>query len=385
MSIAIVIPSLGEGGAERIAAVLASGWAERGERVSLITFSGILPREHALHPAVRRTALGSSIEPTHLAASMLENVRRVRKLRETFRREQPDVALALITAPAVISILAAKGLPTRVIACEHSYPGAMPMARHWHWLRARTYPDAARVAMLTQDGLDWLKQRVPGIRGEVMPNPVMLPLPVQGRILSPDDVLDRSAPLVLAAGRLIDLKRYDLAIDAFAQVASERPDARFVILGEGPDRPQLEAQIERLGLKGRVLLPGWAGNLADWYGRARLLLLSSRVEGFPNVLLEAMSHGCPAVSLDILTGPRDIITDGRDGLLVPPEEGAAGLAAAMRQLLGDDRRHAAMAAAALEVRDRFALSTILKRWQRVFAELDAAPVATAGVGAKAFR
>jgi len=124
--------------------------------------------------------------------------------------------------------------------------------------------------------------------------------------------------IVLAVGRFTKVKGFDLLIKAFAGIAIAYADWDLVILGEGPERSDLEAQVEALGLGHRVKLPGRAGNMPDWYARADLFVMSSHFEGFPLVLVEAMAHGCPAVSFDCDTGPRDIIRDEMDGRLVRP-------------------------------------------------------------------
>ena len=367
MRIAVVIPTLTGGGAERIAALLAAGWAHRGHKVVLVTWDSERQGEYPLDPAVTRVALGLPLSQGNPVAGLIENWRRVRALRGVLRSTQADVALGHITGPAVVTTLAATGLRTHAIACEHSHPPATPVAGYWHWLRKRTYPHATRVVMLTQQSLEWLEENIPRTRGTVMPNPVMFPLPVHGRLLAPEQIVANDRPVILTVGRMVHQKHLELAIDAFAKIAARHASATLVIVGEGPDRPQLEEKVRKLGLESRILMPGWAGNLADWYRRADLLMMSSRFEGFPNVLLEAMSHGCPAVSVDCPTGPRDIIDHGRNGWLVPMGDDAAnGLAQAALKLLEDPGLRAQMSSIALAAREQYALDVILDRWQALF-------------------
>ena len=140
-------------------------------------------------------------------------------------------------------------------------------------------------------------------------------------------------------------------------------------MGDGPDRQTLEAQITATGLGGRVHLAGRAGNVGQWYAAADLYVMSSRFEGFPNTLVEAMAHGLPAVSFDCDTGPRDIIRHGIDGLLVPVENEAA-LEMALRQLMANDALRSQLGVKAQEVRQRFSMELVAKRWEKLFQKVE---------------
>ena len=191
---------------------------------------------------------------------------------------------------------------------------------------------------------------------------------------NPETLLDHSSQrasaanfnVILAVGRLDQGKQFDHLIAAFAMVSDKHPDWHLVILGDGPERSRLEAQAESLGISARVSLPGRAGNMAQWYQRASFFVLSSRFEGMPNALLEALAHGCPAVSYDCKTGPRDLIRDGVDGILVPPEGGVAALGGAIESMMCDEGMRQRMAAEAIAVRDRFAIGRILAKWEQLF-------------------
>jgi glycosyltransferase involved in cell wall biosynthesis len=116
----------------------------------------------------------------------------------------------------------------------------------------------------------------------------------------------------------------------------------------------------------RIHLPGVVGNVADWYERADLFVMSSRFEGFPMTLAEALAAGLPAVSYDCETGPRDLIEDGVTGRLVRPVEDIGELAAALSEVMTDDTERARMATRATSVRDRYSLERILGMWDDVF-------------------
>jgi glycosyltransferase involved in cell wall biosynthesis len=140
-------------------------------------------------------------------------------------------------------------------------------------------------------------------------------------------------PVVLAAGRLVALKGYDTLLRAFARVRQET-FARLVILGEGPERPNLERLAAELGVAADVDMPGFDPNPFRYMKRAGVFVLSSRCEGLPNVLIQALACGCPVVSTDCPSGPSEILDGGRYGALVPVDDVEAMAGAIVRALLG---------------------------------------------------
>lgn len=165
-------------------------------------------------------------------------------------------------------------------------------------------------------------------------------------------------------GRLDRQKGFDLLIEAFSRIAAKHPDWSVHILGDGSERAALEALIESKHLAGRVVLRGWVDDPVAELRAAELFVLSSRFEGFPNALLEAMACGLPAVACDCPGGPAEIIRAGTDGLLVPPEDTAA-LAAALEQLMSDDELRARLAGRASEVKRRFSVERFFEQWEAV--------------------
>ncbi len=139
--------------------------------------------------------------------------------------------------------------------------------------------------------------------------------------LSKEDIPE-TRPFLLAIGRLAPQKGFDYLIEAFA-ASKAKDDVDVLILGEGAERPALEALIEKHDLVGKVILKGTVSNPFAYYSKAEFFVLSSRHEGFPNILIEAMACHCPCVSYDCETGPNEIIKPGVNGLLVEPENVAA--------------------------------------------------------------
>jgi GalNAc-alpha-(1->4)-GalNAc-alpha-(1->3)-diNAcBac-PP-undecaprenol alpha-1,4-N-acetyl-D-galactosaminyltransferase len=179
---------------------------------------------------------------------------------------------------------------------------------------------------------------------------------------------DETGHLIVGMGRLVEQKGFDLLVEAFSRVAARHSNWSLKILGDGPLRDQLEAQVQRLDLTGRV---GFTGALADPFivlRAADLFVFSSRYEGFGNALCEAMACGLPAISFDCPSGPSEIIRSGVDGVLVPSED-VTELAAAMNHLMADSQERLRLAARAPEVVTRFGIDRILGLWEQIFSDL----------------
>ncbi len=369
MNIVIFIHSLRRGGAERTVVNLANEWLKCGNQVTVITLEDKSTDFYQMNAGITHVSLNLAGESSNVFKAIFTNVNRILKLRGMFRRIKPDIVLGMMTISAALAILAGVRLGIPIIGSERVYPPMFLLNRFWHKIRQWTYPYAALVVMQTHKGLTWLQDEIPRANGAVIPNPVPYPLSVFEPKLAPQTLLANGRKLLLGVGRLVDQKRFDCCLLSFATLAKRYADWDLVILGEGPLRGALESQIEALGLESRVYLPGGVGNVGDWYARADLYVMSSSFEGFPNTLVEAMAHGCTAVSYDCNTGPRDIIRDGEDGMLVNPVGDVAALTSALDQLMGDDERRERMAQKAIDVRERFSVESVLAMWDDVFSKV----------------
>jgi glycosyltransferase involved in cell wall biosynthesis len=185
----------------------------------------------------------------------------------------------------------------------------------------------------------------------------------------PDETSDLSPKVVVAAGRYAAEKGYDRLIDAFSRVASHQPGWVLKIFGHGPLQRQLEKQVERLGLQDRVLLPGLADDIEAELRASSVFALSSIHEGLPMALAEAMACGVPCVAFDCAPGVREIVTDGVDGIVVPPRNVEA-LAEGLDRLMRDEDLRRRYGVAARESVRKFAPDAVLAQWEDVFTLVD---------------
>ncbi|MEX2430768.1 MAG: glycosyltransferase, partial [Dehalococcoidia bacterium] len=315
--IAIYLPSLRGGGAERAMALLAGGIAERGYAVDLVLAKAEGPYLDGLHPDVRVVDLQARRVLTSLPG-----------LIRYLRRERPVALLSTLYHANVVAILARWLSWTRprlavreANTFSQSERGASRMRERLALALAKLlYSRAGAVVAVSQGVGDDLRRRVPALAGRlhVIHNPVAGPELVReaGEAVSHPWFAPGQPPVVLAVGRLEPQKDYPTLLSAFARAARSR-SARLVVLGEGSQRQALETLARELGVEDSVDLPGFQANPFAYMARAAVFVLSSAWEGLPNVLIQAMACGTPVVSTDCPSGPSEVLEDGKWGRLVP--------------------------------------------------------------------
>ena len=259
----------------------------------------------------------------------------------------PDTSVVLWAQSHVERALAGRGRPYRALVT--------PLVR-------RLYPRARAVIAVSRGVRDNLVQAF-GVRAErvqVIPNALQIEPVRTLAAQEPPLRLDWTVPTVVAVGRLVPQKGFAYLLDAFARLGA-RP-CQLLILGDGPERAALWRQAQTLGIQDRVVLAGFQPNPFAAMARSAVFVLSSLWEGFPFVLMEAMACGVPVVSTDCPSGPAELVTDGENGLLVPPADPAA-LALAMDRLLADPARARSMAQAALEGLDAYRSERVIPRYE----------------------
>lgn len=351
--VAIVLPSLDGGGAERIASALAKYWVRAGRDVSVVTVWSRDVDVYELPPAVRRVALDRGGESRHLLQGLVQATGRAVALRRALLHLQPDAVVSFLVSANVLSLVATLGTGVPVFTCERSDPRHEPLGAPWVALRRLLYPRAAGVVVQTESVAAWARGFC--ARVHVIPNFVERP----PRFATPG--ADRGAKRLIAVGRLGPEKGFDRLIEAFAAVAASHPDWSLTILGEGFQRPRLEAMVAALQLEHRVSMPGRVADPMPHLAAAHAFALPSRYEGFPNAMLEAMACGLPVVAFDCPSGPAEIVAHERNGLLVEAGD-VPRLAAALDRVMGSPGERMRLGDNAREIAVALAPERILERW-----------------------
>jgi GalNAc-alpha-(1->4)-GalNAc-alpha-(1->3)-diNAcBac-PP-undecaprenol alpha-1,4-N-acetyl-D-galactosaminyltransferase len=362
MRITLIIATLGSGGAERVMALMANSWAEQGYDITLVTLGSSDADFYTLDPRVCRVGLDLMRPSRSFIQAMSSNVRRLRRLRQAMKASRPDVIVSFVDCTNVLVLLSSIGLRTPVVASEHTDPRHYTVGVFWTAMRRLLYRRAAALVVLTERLRPWAEGFIRKEAVYVIPNPVQVP-PVssENRVTQ---VLGRSERTVAAMGRLGHEKGFDLLLQAFARCAGRRQNWSLMIIGEGDERPRLEAMARDLGIKDRVLMPGRSKHPFPILRTADLFVLPSRLEGFPMALVEAMACGLPVICTDFPSGARDIVRDGIDAIVVPPNDVKA-LGEALDRLMEDPAERQRLGARAIEVADRFSLGTVMSMWNRL--------------------
>ena len=359
MKVTFILSALFAAGAERVISIMATYWARKGWGVTILSLdNGETPPFFEIDPAVCRMSLGLLGDSAGLIAGIRNNLKRVLMLRRAIIRSQPHTVISFVDKTNVLTLFATLGLKLEVMVSERTDPYQYSIGRIWGGLRWWVYSRADRIVVQTRGAQEYFLPKFQR-RVTVIPNPV---LPASSNHATLNN--RATACMILAMGRLSKEKGFDDLLYAFRKVNDQHPGCTLTIIGEGPERGELELLRERLGLSGCVLLPGLVTTIEVFLRQASMFVLSSRFEGFPNALCEAMAYGLPVIATDCRSGPREIIRDGEDGLLVPPGDLDA-LAAAMDSLMSDPERRARLGGRAMDITQRFGVEKVMGMWEKI--------------------
>jgi GalNAc-alpha-(1->4)-GalNAc-alpha-(1->3)-diNAcBac-PP-undecaprenol alpha-1,4-N-acetyl-D-galactosaminyltransferase len=377
-----VVSSLGCGGVERVTAHLAGGLAARGHHVTVITLADESRDFFRLPQNVSRVALGvGSGPPTAWWRLGPAIARRLAAIRQAIQAAAPEVVISRANQINVQVLIGLRSLGYPVIITEHGdRPPRRDAAgawawRQWLWYRLRrfSYPLAFAVVSVSH-AIDRHFAWLPPQRRAVIYNP----FPPVERAAPRAAIPDR--PRLVSMGRLSHDKGFDILLRAFGRIAKRFPDWQLVVVGDGALRDELRGLSDELALGDQVVFAGAVSEPLATLQQAQLFVMPSRYEGFPNALGEALSCGLPVIAADCPSRPsrvwhpggvRELVRDGVDGLLVPPEDPAA-LAHAMASLMADTEKRQRLASRAREVAERFAFERILDEWELLLVRAAAA-------------
>ena len=347
MKIGFVIYSLGSGGAERVLVNLANFLSKK-YKVYIFTFTNDKPF-YDLDESVTHIKLNLDKESKNIFETILNIFKRIKILKDNFKNL--DVVVSFMIHINILSIIASKLLNKRIIVSErieYSFYG-----KKINFLKKIFYPFANYLVVLTNEdkkNYTFLK------KVEVIPNPVILP----------ECNKNKREKIILAVGRLDKQKGFDTLIEVFSKIDT---DYKLYIVGEGKERNNLENFINSLNLKGKVFLVGRQKEIYKWYEKASIFVLASRKEGFPNVLIEAMACECACIAFDCPTGPREIIDNMKNGILVE-NQNKEKLKEAIELLIKDNNLREKLSREAVKVREEYSIKRIGEKWEKLIQKID---------------
>lgn len=354
MRITCVVGTLGCGGAERVMTYLCGGLAARGHEVTLLTLDDSVPDFYTLSPDVRRVRVDL---PSFKKAGFWGGFARLWKMTRALRQTRPQAVISFMTISILASCLL---LRVPYIYADHLDVRYLSYSRKWQILRNFLLARAAAVTVLSERDRKFIALYHPAWKPHVIYNPALS---------FKDDSLPRPAFMldtykyVVAVGRLVRQKGFDRLLQAWRRVCEDYPDWRLLIIGAGPEENELKSLADTLDVQYCVQFVAPVQGLYAVYRHAQVYAMSSRAEGFPMVLLEAMAAGLPAVSF-ACTGPDVIIRDGVDGFLVKQNH-TDRLAEKLAELMKDDALRASFSAGAQQVVERFSLEDYIDAYEKL--------------------
>lgn len=349
MKILMIQAGFGAGGAEKVMAALAAHRASLGDEVHVAAMMMpqdgsffAYPPEITLHVMGRQDSRGPLLQP-----------RRAVDTGKLIRNLKPDLVVSFLTKVNCLTLIAAAGTGVPVVISERNNPSAQS-ARVWRRLQKALMPRAAGIAMQTEDAAADLAPAQRD-RARIIPNPCLpveyIPAPPSGHCR------------FVAVGRLTEQKGFDMLIDAFAELPRNL-NATLDIFGQGAEHAALSQRISRHGLEDRVRLAGLAPTAQHWLSAGDVLVVSSRYEGFSNVLAEATCSGLPAIGFDCRYSISEMIRHEKNGLVVPNGDVEA-LSQAMERVCRDVELRRMLGQSAYLMANRLEPARIMAQWDEL--------------------
>ena len=351
MKLIFIIQGMQSGGAERVMSILCNTYVRQGHSIILGLTENAQKSVYELDSRIKLVDLTDSTCNKRVSSKRFRSILQMKKL---FQTEKPDVVISFITRTNICAVIAGRlsGIP--VIISERNDPAVDPKSKTTRTLRDIIYPFANGCVFQTEYALNYFKKSVKN-RGKVIFNPVSTDM------YSVDNKKKRNKRIV-ALCRLNSQKNLPMLINAFKKADEMFPGYCLEIYGEGEEQESLKSIINKLKLQNKIILKGHTSQPLQILAESEIFALSSNYEGMPNSLIEAMCMGCACVATDSPAyGARELIKDGKNGLLVKVGDESA-FAEALYLLMKDDNKRKELSRCALLVEKRVNADNITSQW-----------------------
>ena len=344
------INAIHEGGAERVIIQLAKHFSEIGYRSILVT-SFIDENEYEVPNSVERITIEEKQSKKNV---IVRNIQRIIALRKICKKYKADALISFMAEPNLRAVIANIGLKTKTIVSVRNDPKREYSGFLGRFIGKCLLPMADGCVFQTEDAKNWFPKSLKS-KSQVIFNDV-------DRIFFETEYVGGKD--IVTLGRLCEQKNQRMLIDAFSEICDKHKDVDLMIYGIGPLSEQLKQQISSLNLESRVFLMGLTSESNNVLSKARCFVLSSDYEGMPNALLEALAIGVPSISTDCpCGGPRMLIEDGINGLLVPIND-TEEMTKALDSLLSNPCKASEMGSNAKDMSLRYSTDKVFEQWRR---------------------
>jgi GalNAc-alpha-(1->4)-GalNAc-alpha-(1->3)-diNAcBac-PP-undecaprenol alpha-1,4-N-acetyl-D-galactosaminyltransferase len=352
--------SLRSGGAERVLTTLANNFSQK-EDYKIIVATYLNEEDfYKLSENIKRIKFGTRIGK-NIFLKIVKRIQKLYRIRKIVKEEKPDFILPLIVYTNIEVIIACLGLKTKILVTEHSNYWAVK-SKLFRILRIITYKLATKAIVLTKKDKDIYNKYLNNV--EVIGNPILL-----NTTKSIEEITNtKRNKTLLCVGTLYHVKQFNHAIEAFSMIHEKYPEWKLLIAGAGIELENLKNLTKILKLTTKVDFLGNVSNIEDLYLTSSIFILSSKYEGLPMVIGEAMLAGLPVVSYDCPTGPSEFIENEISGLLVE-HNNKKELASKIEDLILDPEKRDFLSKNAKEKIKEFSVENIIKKWEKQFNEI----------------